>query len=210
MELISIRRAAVLLYIQLERSNPYRKAKDREITDLLVKRFGFLKFPKTYEEYNNAQNGATFADGVFDGVQVTELKIFPNGILIDTGESTDIAERLFSEELVAIWQKVGLDLSKEMVSERAYISQLVSFSEIDLLALSAPVTTLIENWFRQKPVGVGSVGVYTNGNLEIAPPVRIERVAGQPLEAMQFWSQTPLRTPLHIEFLKAWETALKG
>lgn len=207
-EVISIRRATVLFYVQLERTNPYRKAKDREITERLVERYGFLKFPKTYEEHNDRENGVLFADGAYNGVEISELRIFSNGFLIGTGESTDVAEKVF-EDMVSVWQDAGLNLTPEMVAARSYISQLLVTSDIDLLAVNAPLAAVIENWFPKQPAGIGYIGVFTNGNVDGPPPVRIERAASMPLEAMQFWSQAPLPTALHVSLLTRWETVLR-
>jgi hypothetical protein len=208
-EVVSIRRAAVIFYVQLERTNPYRKAKNREITERLVGRYGFLKFPKTYEEHNDTENGVLFADGVYDGIEIPELRIFSNGFLVGTGESTDVAERLFGD-MVSIWQDAGLDLSPKMVANKAYISQMVVKSDIDLLSTNPALAAVVENWFPRGNAGIGSVGIFTNGNaVDNQPPVRIERLVGMPLEAMQFWSQAPLPTVLHLSFLTRWETVLR-
>lgn len=209
MELISVRRAAILFFVQVERINPHRKAKDREIADALVRRYHFLKFPQTFAEFNDTENGVTFAAGDFEGVEIAEFKIFPNGFLVSTGESTDVAERLFSDICVA-FNEAGLILSEDMVVAQSYISQIVIKSEIDLLRPSNPIAALIENWFRDKPVGVGGIGVYTKGNTSGLLPVRMERLAEVPVEAMQFWAQAPLKTPHHLAFIEGWETAVKA
>jgi hypothetical protein len=181
----------------------------------LVERYGFLKSPKTYEEYNDHENGVMFADGTFDGFEVSEVRIFANGLLLTTGGSTDVAERLFAD-IVTVWQAVGLDLVVEMATGPNYISQLVVKSSIDLLLLNAAIDDVIENWFPKQrvtgelrgPAGIGSVGLFTRGNLEISP-IRIERLSGAPVETMEFWSQAPLPTTLHMSFLTRWETVLR-
>jgi hypothetical protein len=207
-ELISVRRAAALFYFQLERTNPYRKALDRELTKLLVDRYRFLKFPQTYEEFNDQSQGVTFADGVFDGVAIQELKFFFNGVLIATGESTDVAERLFADMMTA-WPEVGLVWSDDFVTNRAYASTLVVHSDIDLLAVNQTLWNIANSTFQRKPVGFGGISFYTEGNTDVVPPVRIERLQGAPLTAMQFWSQAPIQTTSHVEFITAWEQALR-
>lgn len=208
MELIAVRGAAVLFYIQLERTNPLRKATKRELTQKLVERYGFLKFPQSYEDFNDGDKGTTFADGSFGGVEVDELKLFSNGILVGTGESTDVAERLF-EDMGNAWREIGLTLTPEMVTKKVYISQLAVHSDIDILATNPGLSGVIENWFPGHQSGIGTLGIYTLANVEGPAAVRIERLVGAPVESLQFFSQAPLPTVLHVSFLTRWETVLK-
>lgn len=207
MELVSVKRAAVLLYLQLERTNPHLKAWKRELAKLLVERYTFLKFPQTHEEFDEEEGGIAFAAGEFDGIEIVELKIFPNGLLLATGQSTETAERLFAD-MLPLWRRVGLILSHELVTKTTYVSQVVIHSDIDLLLMSSPIAGVIENWF---PCGSGviSVGIYTDGNVNDPPLIRIERYAREPREAMQFWAQAPLSTPLHLTLLTRWETVVR-
>ena len=207
MELIAIRRAAVLFYFQLERINPLRKAIDLDVTKLFVERYGFLKYPSTYEDYNS-DTGVFLGMGKWGDLAIQELRFFPNGVLVSTGDSTDRAEQFFADAMT-VWQDVGLSFSVDWVVQRTYISQLAVKSDVDLVSVNQAIEGLVAATFSNAPTGFAAVNFFTGGSIDALPPIRLERLVGQPLGSGQFWAQAPLPTTKHIEFLEAFEKTLR-
>ena len=199
-----MRRAATLVYFQVELTNPKGKAVDVELARLIVERYGFLKYPQTFADFNNQQEGTVFGMGSWRDVRIEEMKIFSNGILVATGESTDVADAMFSD-MMTLWPEVGLSFDTSLITQRAYVSQLVFHSEMDLGTLNPKISTLVSDTFETQ-TGIGILGFHT-GNPDLSP-IQIQRLTGAPLTSNQYWAQAPLPTLKHLAFLLAFEAAL--
>jgi hypothetical protein len=181
---------------------------DQQLTRKLIERYGFLKFPTTYSDLHPEDGGITFAQGAREGVEVQEVRFFHDGIVIATGQSTEIAELVFSE-VMDIWPEVGLTFSDEWITKKTYASGLAVQSEVDLTNVNPVLSALAGNTFGSG-TGFRSIGLFTDGNFEADPPIRVERLLGVTLASKQFFSQAPLPTPHHLAFLESWEAALRS
>lgn len=206
MELVAVRRAAALFYFQLERTNPLKRPVANEITKRYSERYGFLKYPRTYEENTDLDNGIIFAMGKWNDLLIEEFRIYPNGILVATGESTDRAEEFFVDAM-QVWSDVGLPFSRDLVTKTIRLSELVVKSDVDLLGLHENIQGLVATTFADQATGGATLGFFL-GEVDARPAVRIERLVGVPLADMQFWAQAPLSTRQHMEFLEAFERVL--
>jgi hypothetical protein len=208
MEVVAIRKATVLFPLRLELMNPQRKGVLFTLVPKMIEHYRFLKYPRTFEE-TNLENGMLFEGGVWDGTAIEEVRIFMNGILIATGESTDRGEAVFNDMMTLWGNEVGLTYEPSMVGEKVYITQLVVRSGANLDQLNPAVWKILPEFFKG-PTGFATVGFFTQGNTDAAP-IRIERAAvaaGLPPTPDEYWTQSPLSTSRHLEFLQAFEEAL--
>jgi hypothetical protein len=170
----------------------------------MVARYHFLKFPKTYEDFNNLKDGVAFGGGEWNGVAIEDVRFFNQGIGVSTGKSTTFAEEL-SADIMTVWSEVGLTFSPEWITDQKHNSELVVSSKVDLCAMNPKITAVCAKYF--KNAGPGIVGFHLDENTNDFP-VQIQRLNGAPLSAGQFWSQAPIPTDQHLSFLESLETAL--
>jgi hypothetical protein len=176
---------------------------------LLVSRYGFLKYPVTFSEYGNLEDGIAYLTGSWKGIEIEEFRIFTNGFSVATGESTDHAEALF-DDLMAAWNEAGFVFRPDMVYEKRYVSQVIVRSEFAILdRINPAINKVVDEYLvpRQKPSGATALWFYVEGNVDFVP-IRIEREAGRPLALNQYFSQAPFPTDRHLSFLDAFEKAL--
>lgn len=210
MELVAIRKATVGYFMRFELLNPMRKAVDRTFIRRLIERYGFLKYPQTYADFNNtADGGVLFADGhLLNEVLVEEVRIFPNGIVVSTGESTDKAGLIFTD-ITGLMLEVGLLYSPDLIQMVKYSSELVVRSKVDLVNVHAGITALTAQTFggATGDAGFAAVSFYAEGDVS-TNPVKIERIVNPSVPRDEFWSQAPLPTFTHLAFLTEYEKVL--
>lgn len=204
MELISVRRVVCFTFLQLERLNPEHRAVDLEVTGKMVERYQFLKYPKTYEDFNNVKDGIAFQGGAWNGIAIDDARFFPQGLGLSTGKSTIFAEEL-AADIMTIWPEVGLMFSPDWVTARRHNSELVVSSSVDLCNLNPRISAVASEYFEN--AGPGIAGFYVDSNADTFP-VQIQRLLGAPLSANQYWSQAPLSTDRHLSFLESIERVL--
>lgn len=172
--------------------------------------YHFLKSPVSYEDVN-LDSGVSFFGGEWQGTAIEEVRIFLNGFLVATGEATDRCEAVF-EDMMGWWQsELGLTFDSGMVNQKHYISQVVIRSAINLDSVNPAVTAVASEFF-EKPTGIGAIDFYHQGNPD-STPVRFERVVqahGIPVAWDEYWTQSPLPTSRHLEFVAAFEKAVSG
>lgn len=187
--------------------NPKGKALDRDITERMVERYRFLKYPATHQDFSPKDGGVEFGMGVFDGVVVPEVRIFADGFFLSTGESTDRAEAMFSD-LIELMVELGCEYRAEFNTALSYISEIVVRSEIDLgQRLASPIDSLVAKAFPGKHTGFGMIGIAVGENLDL-DGLRIERLAGEPSSKNQYWSRATLSTANHFQLLQDLERLL--
>jgi hypothetical protein len=191
----------------MERTNPQRRAFGRELTKLLRERYGFLKYPQTYEEFIN-EDGILYATGSWNGVAIDELKFLSGGVVVATGESTDRAEALF-HELMSLWPQIGLVFSNDFIRGVFHVSALIVHSDIDLVLMNSALVDLVAETFQTPACGFSGVNFYRAGNPSDST-IRIERAVDIPLTENQFFAQAPLPTAKHIAFMEKFEQIVRA
>jgi hypothetical protein len=172
----------------------------------MVEKYRFLKYPQVPADFN-VTDGITFSMGRLGDIYIDEIKIFNNGLLISTGESTTRAEEVF-EDLVKLWIANGRTDPIEFIQRRVYISELAVRLDVDL-KLNALLETLVADTFSDmKPTGLRQIGYFLGGDANNPPAVVIDRLLGAPLDANQYWAQAPLATDEHVKFLESFERIL--
>ena len=216
MELISIRRAAAMCLVKLDRTNPFRKSLSRVLTPLLVEKYGFLKAPQTAPEMLSPE-GLLFTHGERNGLSIDELRITPGGVLAATGGSTSEAESLV-HEVFQLWPDLGLTFSPDMIDATIFASVLTVRSSVHLSRINPAISALVNETFADQPAPPGhtnfrsdffSVGFFTLGDVSSSEPaVRIERLVDGKED--EYYAVAPLTTERHVKFLNEFESLLKA
>jgi hypothetical protein len=166
-----------------------------------------MKYPESYADYNPPDSGITFAMGAWEGVGVPEVKVFPNGILIQTGESTAHGESMFAD-LITLWPEVGLSFSPDLVTETRFLSEVIVGSDIDLLRVNTQLDEAVSKFFPPR-TGVAALHYFVRDAIsEIG--VRLERLVDASPERNEFFTQSTLRTADHLRMVADIERALLG
>jgi hypothetical protein len=214
-----MRLSAVLLaryygLIQIDDLNPNGTVYFPEVVAALVERYGFLKFPKTLEEFDEAK-GIEFGGGRIGKNVIDKLMIYNSGIYIDTQADTSTSQTIWYELLDWAIGRFGLTFRPEMVTRVAYVSHVTFHSDAPILAVN-PVLSKIA-----KRVS-GEVAENFKLDLEYVPTTiglsfdtlstkfGVAGFSVQRREGVSFWenkyfSSAPLRTTLHLELLEELE-----
>src|ERR1700722_6994154 len=92
MQLSAVLLARVLLFVESFDLNPRGKAYYPDIVQRVVEKCGFLKFPQKVEDFDE-DKGVEFLSGRWGDVTIEAMKIYRNGIAVDTRASTAESER---------------------------------------------------------------------------------------------------------------------
>lgn len=114
----------------------FGKIRAIELTQSLVEKYGFINYPRKYEDYQNEQQGLRYVGGRLENTVIHELMIFPNAIAIDTKTSTDDSDKIL-KDLLVFSTSLGSNYTEEIIKRRVYLSQL-SFSTENTLGLLNP------------------------------------------------------------------------
>jgi hypothetical protein len=185
-----------------------------ELAQQVVQKFSFLKFP-TLDDL--LKEGQTFGLGKFQGVQITELKVYSDGVIVSGGCNTNILDAFLQELFAFIKADFGLDEIRVQEPEKHFESSIMVRAERDLVPILSPpkrVTSLIEQTIS------GVVGreyepttVYFETDSD---PLKLkmrrrpnrftlERKIGLPFSTNAFYSQAPLKSDDHFALLEALE-----
>lgn len=218
MELVAIAHARVAVFIPLEEINPRGRAIFPQITRDLVERCNFLKFPRTWEEYNSQEGSLQYFQGEWKGIAINQVEIFQGGIAVDTSSSTEDSEAFLLETLTWVAQKYELNFHSSMIKRKAFVSHLTFTSEVSLLELVHPVFAEFGDRLTQslsktlgptRPLKINGL-YFSNDPIDGSPSMllQIERRAGSAFSENKFFSVAPLSTKEHLEFLTDFEAAI--
>src|SRR5882757_9746592 len=115
MQLAAVTLARTLLFVESFDLNPRGKAYYPDIVQGLVEKCGFQKFPQKLEDFDE-NKGVEFLSGRWGDVTIEAVKIYGNGILLDTRVSTAESERIIGEALTWAASKFGLIYSPKMIT----------------------------------------------------------------------------------------------
>ena len=216
-----MRLSAVLLaryygLIQTEELNPDGTVYDPEVVAGLVERYGFMKFPKAIEDFDESK-GIEFAGGRIGKHVIEKLMIFNSGIYIDTQADTSTSQTIWYELLDWAIGKFGLTFRPEMVTRVAYVSHVTFHSDAPILAVN-PVLSKIakrvsgevaENFKLDLEYLPATIGLSFD---TLSTKFGVAGFSVQRREGVSFWenkyfSSAPLKTKVHLELLEELESA---
>ncbi|HEV2424991.1 MAG TPA: hypothetical protein VGZ29_09210 [Terriglobia bacterium] len=217
MQLSAVTLARLFAFVEPIDLNPRGRAYYPQLVQALVERYGFLKYPKTAEEFDETK-GVTFEMGRAGDVTIDKIQIFPQGIVVDTASSTSDSEQVLHEALMWLSETHGLSYDPAMISRRAYVSQLTFHSEIDMGSLNAALSGIAERISERVPQFFGREVTYQATAVTIsydaltvkqAPAIfNIERRVETPFAEKKYFSTAPLPTDEHIDMLEDFENEL--
>jgi hypothetical protein len=218
MEILAVLLARVTAITNLPEWDPRGKTNRLDFTARMVERYGFQKFPRTFEEYSSAATGAVFAEGRMGDINISSYSIFLQGLVVDTRSSTDDSERVLRDITEWFCTLSGIDASVDRITRKFYLSQLSFCTERALDALNPKLPALASRVSNNVSVHARQeLKFETTGlSLQIDPqlgtkfslPLRIERQEGSLFSENKYFSAAPLPTNEHIAFLEEFESAL--
>ncbi|HEY0704252.1 MAG TPA: hypothetical protein VGD60_15885 [Candidatus Acidoferrales bacterium] len=220
MQVLAVILARALVFVDSFELNPKGAAFFPEVARSLVETCGFMKFPQKIEDFDE-QKGVEFSTGKWGGVTIETLKIYRNGIMLDTRVSTDESKRIIGEALEWASSTFGVVYNPKMISRTGYVSNLIfqtdvpilgpdkspashlanrvhsSFTELtgDTIAWAPTILTLNSDTLPRKPLHA---------------PFTIQRRADATFAENKYYSEAPLPTRTHIELLNEFEAGVRA
>ena len=185
----------------------------------MVERYDFQVFPTKPEELDLDDKGVKFESGKAKGFLIDSLTIYNGAFVLDTLASTDESKAIILDLLE--WGRADLGLSYEETQIRrwGYISGIVFKSDIPLIDVySAPLQKLAAK--------TSAVTEETFDGLKYVPsqiwighdPAKRKHAVASFLithrvntsfSENEFFSEAPLPTHLHVDFLREFENDIK-
>ena len=218
MRLISVPLARAFAYLTLEEMTLGTGIYLPSLAASLVEKCGFLKSPSTPQELN-LTDGVTFESGVFDGIVIRKLTVFPLVMHLDAADSTDHAQRALLGILEWARDKFGLRYESEMIKRWAFVSDVTFQSEFALLerinaplnSISASISKAILQNLKEKlhyrPAKFW-LGHDPGKRQHSIAPFTIEHLALSQDEENKFYSEAPVPTSTHLSLIEKLERAL--
>jgi hypothetical protein len=217
MQLAAVVLARVLAYVEAADLNPRGTVYFPVLMRKLVDKFGFQKFPTTYEQ-TNEDKGIEFFEGRWNDVTVDKLAIFKGALVLDTSASTADSERIIEEALVWAATECGLNYRPGMIARKQYLSDVTFYSDVKLEALHPAVFRL------QKSVSENASSAFkqaldfrvTQFVLDfdktktplVTAPFSIQRRGNSHFTENKYFSEAPLPTEVHLKILEQFEADL--
>jgi hypothetical protein len=222
MKLSAVILARVLAYIETFDLSPEGRIFWPDIVPELVRRYGFQKFPKTLEDFDESK-GVEFLEGKIEGKVIQKLAIFNTLLVVETRSSTADSKRILEHALAWGAEKLGLNYAPGMIKRFAYVSNLTFYSDVPILSVNPAVINLAaktsnavsEIW--QEPVQYEALNI-TIGHDPLArkygiASFSITRRAEARFSENKYFSEAPLPTDVHLKMLEEYEkemAALSG
>jgi len=220
MQLSAVALARFIVFIEIAELDPRGRLHFPELSESLVKQFGFQKYPQKFEEFD-LQKGIEFAQGKWARGSVEKLTIFGGGLAVETRSSTDDSESFLHEFLSWAATKFGIQYRPEMIKHVAYVSQVVFHVEAPILALlSNPVAKLsqrvsnsIEKVLKEKihyePTALW-IGMDQLTRKMVPAAFSIQRRIDVPFSENKYFSEAPLPAEVHLTLLGEFEADVLG
>lgn len=220
MEVQAVTKARALAMLELDSLTNGGRLRLADCIAPLVAKYDFQKFPSKPEDFDLQDKGVRFESGIADGILIDSLVIYDGAILLDTLASTDESKRIILNLLEWARDEFGASFDPLLIRRWGHISDLVFRSEIPLLnMLSSPLQNLARKTsaFTEK---LFDGLVYEPADVRIGhdPSVRkfaiasliIQHRANTNFKENIFYSEAPLPTHLHVQFLKELEDDVKA
>ncbi len=158
------------------------------------------------------RKGVNFFEERWNGVNVIKLTIFTGALIVDTSTSTAASEKILDEALTWGANELGLTYKAEMIKRKQYISDIVFYSDINLLTahpaftnLQNAVTDAGERYLwprRQYELTHFDLDFDHTLNPLVAAPFSIQRRGNALFTAKKYFSEAPFPTDVHIKLVE--------
>jgi hypothetical protein len=219
-ELSAVILARTLAYVESFDLNPRGHASYPDLVQGLVERYKFQKFPKQFDEFDEAK-GVVFEEGRFGGKVIQKFTIFTTLLALETRSNTSDSQQIIEDMLVWGAKKYGLVYAPGMIKHFGYISDLTFYSDVPILgAACQPLIDLATKTGEALSEIHKEPFKYYPANLAVGhdPLTRkngiasfvITRRAESKWEENKYFSEAPLPTDMHIAFLESFETGIRN
>ncbi len=219
MELLAVRLARLITLFPTDEINPRGRTLMPDITPAFVKRYGFLKYPQTYAEFDETK-GVTFEGGYWKSIAVDRIVLYNNGVMVDTRSSTSDSEKVLEDALIWAAENFGLTYHPEMLARKAYLSELEVKCEARIEMLNPQLKSFAKRLSERASSSAGqnlsyeafSIGFNFDSAFAKAfsGPMRFERLTDVPYSDNKYFTSAPVPTDAHMLFLDELEAILRG
>jgi hypothetical protein len=220
MELLAVRTARIICYLNAEELNPNGRPIAHDYMNAFVERYSFIKRPTTADEILDTSNkGITFEMGKFGDVGINKVILFDWGVVVETSTSTDACEEILQDILKWGAERFGLSNRPSLISQTNYLSELVFSSDMVLPTISPKlqflgkeITDLVASYlgnslpFEAIGITVSFDGTQTK---QLNTPFQIQRLTDSPFSLKKYYSGAPLRTFDHVRLLNQFEKVIQ-
>ncbi|MFZ0663430.1 MAG: hypothetical protein WAM66_12110 [Acidobacteriaceae bacterium] len=215
MNLLAITKARAFAFLEIDELNVGGKIRLADCVPFIVGKYDFKVFPTKIEDFDLLNKGVLFESGRFGDLLIDTMKIYNRAIFIDTVSNTEDSKNILQEMLEWGKQDLGLTYSPDKITRWGYVSDLVFSTDFPLLAaFSSPLEKLAhktsaftDRVFGGLPYQANSVSVGHD------PAIRKSGIASFTIQNRvdtrfgenRFFSEAPLPTDLHIQYLQEFE-----
>ena len=216
MTVLNVKTARAIWLVDVRDLNP----RGIDIWPMLMaikERYSFQGYPKTIEEADeSATKGIEFTNGSFaiGDVRHTVVRatIFGDGLVVDSGLSTDFSEAFLGDCLTYLTHHFGLTYRTDMVHHKTFTSELIVRTDKDLATLFAPLETVREQLnsltgLQFEPMGFG-FSIDLQASASKPAPFKFEREVNKLYSQQRYYSCAPLQTAQHEALLNQMESLL--
>lgn len=219
MELLAVRTARLIAYLNAEELNPSGRALAHGFFNTFTERYTFLKRPMTADEILDSHNkGVIFEAGKWGEIGIDKVVLFDWGIVIETSASTDACENVLQDMLNWGAETFGTTSRPNLITQKNYVSEIVFSSELSLPAinpkiesLGTKITGLVGGYLGTSlPFQTAGITLAFDPSLskQIFTPFQITRLADTPFALKKYYSGAPLKTSDHLQVIEDFETVL--
>ncbi len=182
----------------------------------LVEQYKFVKVPQGLEDWDDSK-GITFRHGKFHSkgkdVVIDSFQVFNNGLMVDTRQDNEEAERFIDDVIEWGVKTYGLAIPEDQLIEKIYLSNLeVTLDKplSDHVPVSKRLGTEISRYLTEygiKHEPYEATGYALNFDKMSLPNsvlanFSLQRREGIPFSSGIYFSSAPLKTQDHIALLK--------
>ena len=216
MKLAAVIKARTLAFLDIHELNRGGAIRFADIVPKIVDRYGFLAFPEKFEDFDFAEKGVVFHSGRLSDVVIDKLKIFSGVLYVETLSSTDDSQRVIIDMMTWGRDELGFTSGEEIIRNWAYVSQITFFSSLSMIrAASSPLDKLaaktgaeVSKIFNETivyhPLSI-TIGHDPSSRRNTVSSFLIQQRASVPFEDNKFFSEAPLPTQIHLQFLNELE-----
>ncbi len=184
-------------------------------TAMLNARYGFSKYPASYDEMSSER--IEFTHGQFNDCAIESLEIYNDGVIITSRSNTALIDNFLTDLTGFIEDTLEMSVIKTHSIDRIYESNLIFESEKELLKplkAFSEISQFINNNLRDtigldvnyQPLGWAMAADQAE-NPSLKPiTFRLERRVGSEFKLNQFVSSAPMQTKDHIKALEQLES----
>jgi hypothetical protein len=219
MKLVNVGLARSIWLFDTNELNPTGKSIFPEAMTWLGERYSFQTFPKSIADVDQEKKGFLFKAGEFqtkDGAITVNFSFYGDGVVAETGSSTEDGDIFLDELLRSAATKYGLVYRQDMIRVRQYISELTVQLDNSLSNINPKIMLFCETL--NKIFSKHNIAPFEMTGMIFSPDVLatsykppgllLERKQGAPFSSNRFWTKSPFTTKEHLFALEEFEKLL--